>query len=47
LNAKFNKINIRLYNMGPVIALKQLKAAFISKSLPAFIHVFYILLVRM
>ncbi|XP_066362627.1 probable DNA helicase MCM8 isoform X2 [Miscanthus floridulus] len=31
LNAKFNKINIRLYNTGPVIALKQLKAAFIKK----------------
>ena len=46
LNAKFNKINIRLYNTGPVIALKQLKAAFISKSLFASIHVFYILLVR-
>jgi hypothetical protein len=38
--SKTNKINIRLYNTGEAIALKNLKAAFISKSLPAFTHVF-------
>ncbi|AQK94361.1 minichromosome maintenance 8 [Zea mays] len=37
---KRNKINIRLYNTGAAIALKKLKAAFISKSLPVIIHVF-------
>lgn len=37
---KMNKINIRLYNTGAAIALKKLKAAFISKSLPVIIHVF-------
>lgn len=41
VSGKINKVNIRLYNTGGAIALKKLKATFISKFLPVFTLVFH------